>query len=175
MTRVERPDSWHSKRFDQLTTADLYRIIQLRERVFVVEQNCPYLDCDGKDVEALHVYAKQGEEIVAYARVLPPSDTRAQPWIGRVVTDPACRGQKLGYNVMEQSIVSAEEAYRCKEIRVSAQAISSDSTGPSALPPPAVLTWRTGSRISRWFEASDLSQDSEGQPPELAGHQYRCS
>ena len=67
--------TWYERPFDELTSCELYELIQLRERVFVVEQDCPYLECDGKDLEALHVYARDDDAagtLVGYARVLRP-------------------------------------------------------------------------------------------------------
>jgi ElaA protein len=117
---------WHDKRFDQLTARELYGLIQLRERVFVVEQDCVYLDCDGLDLEARHLYATRAEgdpldEVVACARVLAPGIAGQEPAIGRVVTAPELRGLQLGRELMERAISCCLAAHGETAIRVSAQ------------------------------------------------------
>lgn len=81
----------HDADFDGLTTTELYGILQLRSAVFVVEQECPYLDPDGRDIEPLsrHVWTERNGQIDAYLRVLDEGDARR---IGRVVTSPDARG-----------------------------------------------------------------------------------
>lgn len=54
------------KRFDELSTKEIYEILKVRNKVFVVEQECIYQDCDGKDLNAYHIFAEDGEEVVAY-------------------------------------------------------------------------------------------------------------
>ncbi|PIE17089.1 MAG: GNAT family N-acetyltransferase [Proteobacteria bacterium] len=112
---------WHEKHFDELTTAELYGLIQLRERVFVVEQDCVYLDCDGLDREARHVFATREGAVVACARILAPGVVGDEPAIGRVVTAPAVRGQKLGWELMERAVSGCLRAHGELPIRVSAQ------------------------------------------------------
>lgn len=74
---------WLIKTFSQLTAEELYQILQLRVDVFVVEQNCPYHELDGKDQQALHVFARDQEGIQAYLRVLAPGvSSQRHPWDG---------------------------------------------------------------------------------------------
>lgn len=97
--------TWQCKTFSELTTEELYKILQLRNEVFVVEQNCPYQDCDGKDVTAHHLCAWKGEKLLAYTRLLPIGISYPQAAsIGRVVTSPAVRRQNLGKQLMQNSI-----------------------------------------------------------------------
>ena len=101
---------WNCKSFNELTNEELYKILQLRNEVFIVEQNCPYLDCDNKDLKSFHLTACKGDSIVAYSRILPPGisySTAAS--IGRVVTSPSVRGQRLGKELMSKSL---ENLYR---------------------------------------------------------------
>ena len=109
---------WHERAFSQLTTAELYAIVELRERVFVVEQHCAYLDADGLDVAARHVWAARGEAIVAYLRILPPGARFAETSIGRVVTAPDVRGAGVGRELMRRGLAAAGPG----AIRISAQA-----------------------------------------------------
>jgi ElaA protein len=104
--------AWHDRAFGELTAAELYAILELRARVFVVEQKCAYLDPDGLDRTARHVWGARDGEIVAYARILP-APTR----IGRVVTAPEVRGTGVGRELMRRAIATITGP-----IRLSAQA-----------------------------------------------------
>ncbi len=113
---------WHCKSFSELTTEELYKILQLRNEVFVVEQNCPYQDCDGKDLKAIHLSAWQGEKVVAYTRLLPIGVSYPDAAsIGRVVTSPAFRKQSLGKILMKKSIENACLFYGSVPITIGAQ------------------------------------------------------
>tara|TARA_B110000858_G_scaffold193768_1_gene246901 strand:+ start:185 stop:652 length:468 start_codon:yes stop_codon:yes gene_type:complete len=117
--------TWKCQRFDELSTEDLYRILQLRAEVFVVEQNCVYQDVDGFDQQALHVMgelvAGDEAEIVCYTRLLPPGVKYEGAAIGRVVTQKSVRGGGVGKALMVHSIASCEEHWPGKAITISAQ------------------------------------------------------
>jgi ElaA protein len=112
---------WSCKRFEELTTAELYDILKLRSEVFIVEQNCVYLDPDGKDVEAWHLIGKEGGKPIAYTRILAPGVSYPEPAIGRVVTASTKRGGGLGRELMEKSIEQCEKLFGKKSITISAQ------------------------------------------------------
>lgn len=112
--------SWQIARFEELTTAELYAALQLRQRVFVVEQACPYLDADGADAQALHLFGWQEKRLVAYARIFPPSAKYAEASIGRVATHPRDRGTGAGKELMGEAIRRIEDA-GWKKIRIAAQ------------------------------------------------------
>ena len=82
---------WYCKTFDELTTDELYEILRLRTDVFIVEQNCPYPDIDGRDRECVHLFARQDDRICAYLRMFRKDDEPGVLWMGRVVT--AVRGR----------------------------------------------------------------------------------
>lgn len=109
------------KTFQELTTKELYNLLQLRSEVFVVEQDCVYQDIDGKDEKALHVIGYKSDKIVAYTRLFKPGDYFNLSSIGRVVVDKNERQYKYGYNIMEASIKAIEEHYNKTEIKISAQ------------------------------------------------------
>jgi ElaA protein len=101
---------WKCKSFNELTNEELYKILQLRNEVFIVEQNCPYQDCDNKDLKSFHLTAWEKSSIVAYSRILPPGISYSNAAsIGRVVTSPSARGQRLGKELMSRSL---ENLYR---------------------------------------------------------------
>ena len=112
---------WKIKRFEELSATELYSILQLRSKVFVVEQNCVYQDIDGKDLKALHLIGECGEKIVAYARMFNSGDYFENASIGRVVIDPDYRDRKWGFEMMENAIAGIEEHFGETKITISAQ------------------------------------------------------
>lgn len=115
------PLTWIYKPFYELTTAELYVILQLRSEVFVVEQNCVYLDVDGKDKKSFHLMAWQGDELVAYTRLVAPGVSFPEASIGRVITSPNHRGLGIGITLLEKSITHILETYTTNKIRIGAQ------------------------------------------------------
>ena len=109
------------KSFDQLTTKELYDLLQLRSEVFVVEQDCVYQDIDGKDQKALHVLGFKDEILVAYTRIFKPGDYFELASIGRVVVKDNQRKHKYGYDIMEASIQAIKAEYNQTKIKISAQ------------------------------------------------------
>lgn len=113
---------WTLKPFNQLTNSELYSILQLRNQVFVVEQNCPYQDCDGKDLHCYHLMATNGaSNLLAYARIVPPEISYTEPSIGRVTTSPAVRRTGLGITLMQYAIQHVKKLYGDLPIRIGAQ------------------------------------------------------
>jgi len=110
-----------TKTFSELSTNELYAILQLRSEVFVVEQDCVYQDVDFKDQKALHVIGFKNDKIVAYTRIFKPGDYFKKASIGRVVVTKNERINKYGYQIMEASIQAIETFYNEKEIKISAQ------------------------------------------------------
>jgi len=116
--------SFSCKPFDALTVYELYDIMALRQEVFVVEQNCPYLDADGKDVSSWHLMGRDTQgRLVAYARLLPPGvGYEAYASIGRVVSAPSVRRLGLGRLLMAHSMAWCTKVFGSKPIKISAQA-----------------------------------------------------
>lgn len=112
---------WKIKRFETLSVSELYKLLQLRSEVFVVEQNCVYQDIDGKDEKALHLIGEDNGEIVAYARLFKPHDYFEEASIGRVVVRETSRAQKLGHILMREAIQLIETHFEVTEITISAQ------------------------------------------------------
>jgi ElaA protein len=109
------------KTFQELTTKELYDLIQLRVDVFCVEQNCVYQDLDGKDEKAIHVIGKKNHRIIAYTRVFKPGDYFKESSIGRVVVRKDERQHKYGYDIMKASIQAVKEYFNETTIKLSAQ------------------------------------------------------
>ncbi|MDO8270987.1 MAG: GNAT family N-acetyltransferase [Gammaproteobacteria bacterium] len=109
---------WFNKTFAALGTEELYQIVQLRQQVFVVEQNCVYLDADGYDRAALHLFAVQQGCVVAYCRLLPPGLKYQEASIGRVCTALEKRGSGLGRELMQRALTLVSESYAAESVRV---------------------------------------------------------
>jgi ElaA protein len=113
---------WTLYQFDNLSLTTLYEIMVLRQEVFVVEQQCPYLDADGYDHRALHLCGRRGGKIVAYSRIFPPGVKYTEASIGRVLTAPSVRGQLIGKELMKQAIAAVDNHFPHHSITISAQA-----------------------------------------------------
>ena len=112
---------WKIKPFARLSTEELYQILKIRQEVFIVEQTCFYLDADGYDDRAVHIWAEKGGEILAYSRVFEPGIKYAEASIGRVLTNPKYRKNNLGKILIRFSIDTIEARFRTRSIRISAQ------------------------------------------------------
>ena len=112
---------WIIKKFADLTPHELYAILQLRNEVFVVEQNCVYQDADNKDQQSWHVMGWYENLLAAYTRILPPGIMYELPSIGRVVTAAAIRKTGTGKQLMEKSIETVENLFGNAPIQIGAQ------------------------------------------------------
>ncbi|MBT8190110.1 MAG: GNAT family N-acetyltransferase [Bacteroidia bacterium] len=115
-------ESFTHKTFEELTKKELYDLMQLRQEIFIVEQDCPYLDADGLDLDATHLFFYKSGHMIAYTRILPPGlvydDMSA---IGRVVIASSSRGKGIGRTLMEESMIVCKRLYPTKNIKISAQ------------------------------------------------------
>ena len=114
---------WQGCRFDELSLHQLQGIHRARQRVFVVEQACAFLDADDYDAAAFHLaaWASTESDPLAYARVLAPGAKYAEASIGRVLTAASARGQGLGRELVRRAIAHARRAWPTSAIRISAQ------------------------------------------------------
>ncbi len=109
------------KRFNELSTTELYLLLQLRSEVFVVEQNCVYQDIDGKDEKAIHVLGYYNDDLVAYSRLFNKGYYFEEASIGRVVVSPKFRDKKFGHDLMRISIETINKIFNETAITISAQ------------------------------------------------------
>jgi ElaA protein len=109
------------KAFQELTVDELYEVLKLRSEVFVVEQNCVFLDMDDKDQKCYHVMLYQEDQLVGYSRLVPAGLSYSEMAIGRVITAPSVRGKGLGREVMEISIEACQKLFGLGPIRLGAQ------------------------------------------------------
>lgn len=109
------------KAFKELTIEELYTLLKLRNEVFVVEQNCVYLDTDDKDQSSFHLMVFKDNFLAGYSRLVPAGLSYPEVSIGRVVTSAQFRGNGFGKQVMELAIKGCYEKFGKVDIRISAQ------------------------------------------------------
>lgn len=112
---------WILKKFEELSPYQLYALLQLRNEVFVVEQNCVFQDADDKDQHSFHLMGFVDNKLVAYTRLVPPDVIYTDMSIGRVVTSPAMRGTGAGKELMLQSIKYCHHLFGNGTIKIGAQ------------------------------------------------------
>lgn len=116
---------WQWSAFDQLGVADLYQVLQQRQDVFILEQQCFYQDLDGLDQGAHHLlgwrHIDGKRELAAYLRCLAPGAKYTEMSLGRVLTTKAARGSGIGRELLEQGIAHAERQHPGHRIRIGAQ------------------------------------------------------
>lgn len=109
------------KRFKELSAIELYKVLQLRSEVFVVEQDCVYQDVDGKDAKAVHIFTEENGEVAAYCRLFAPGDYFENASIGRVVIGQKYRDRKWGHAMMKTAIAAIQDSWTTSAITISAQ------------------------------------------------------
>ena len=110
------------KSFQELSLEEFHDIIALRIQIFIIEQNCPYQEVDGKDKLAHHLFFKnEMDEIIAITRILPQGISYAEVAIGRVVVHEDYRGTGLGNQLMSDSMNFVRDKYGEVPVRLSAQ------------------------------------------------------
>lgn len=112
---------WSLKKFNKLTALEIYEILKLRSEVFVVEQNCIFLDMDDKDQFAHHLQGRINGQLAAVVRILPPGLAYEEPSIGRVVSSPLFRRKGVGIELMKTAIQETIALYGNVAIKIGAQ------------------------------------------------------
>jgi len=113
--------TWQFKTFNDLSSEEMYALLKLRSEVFVVEQNCVFLDMDDKDQQSLHLMIRIEQELVAYCRIVPPGISFYEPSIGRVVSSSGHRRTGAGRALMLAAIDVARQQFDSQPIRIGAQ------------------------------------------------------
>ncbi|QIM67184.1 GCN5 family acetyltransferase [Mannheimia granulomatis] len=110
--------NWQTKTFEQLSTQELFEIYKLRTAVFVVEQNCPYQEVDAKDLQAVHFFAKNANNLTAYCRLIPSDDG---VHLGRVLVAKEARGSGLARELVQKAMDYCGEHFPTQPIHAQAQ------------------------------------------------------
>ena len=116
--------TWQWNRFAGLSGDDVYDMLALRSTIFVVEQDCVYLDADGLDRRSWHLLGRDdaSHELLAYVRVCDPGVKFGPPSIGRVVVNPSQRGTGLGHELIAEALRRCDAAWPGARNRIGAQA-----------------------------------------------------
>ncbi len=109
------------KSFDELTLHQLYKLLALRTDVFVVEQHCAYPEIDDYDPEARHIMGFQNDELIAYARVLPPNTVYEESSIGRVVVKKTFREKGYGREIFKVALAKVRSLFPAEPVKIQAQ------------------------------------------------------
>lgn len=114
--------NWKIKKFNELNIEEIYKILALRNEIFIVEQECPYLDCDDKDLNSYHLFLRENGEIVSYLRILEKGVSYDEISIGRVAVKKSYRGKGISRKMMLQAIEFIENNLYENTIKIQAQA-----------------------------------------------------
>ncbi len=112
---------WKIKTFDEFTVPELYAVLKARIDVFVIEQNCPYPDLDNYDQKAVHIWAEEDGQVLAYCRVFDKDIKYEETSIGRVLATEQARDKSLGKLLIQYAVETIENRFHTPEIRISAQ------------------------------------------------------
>lgn len=110
------------KKFNELNIEEIYKILALRNEVFIVEQECPYLDCDDKDLNSYHLFLTENGQIVSYLRILEKGVSYDEISIGRVAVKKSYRGKGISRKMMLKAIEFIENNLSENTIKIQAQA-----------------------------------------------------
>jgi ElaA protein len=113
---------WRWQRLAEFSPQDLYQMLALRQRIFVIEQRCIYLDADGVDAITEHLTGHDGDKLVACLRLLPPHVKGPEAAIGRVAVARQYRRQGLGRELMRHAMQHLREQHRDPTAHLAAQA-----------------------------------------------------
>ncbi len=111
-----------SKEFNDLSLQELYSILKIRQEVFIIEQNCNYLDCDNLDLNAIHIYIKEDLKLIAYLRIIKPKVISENAVLGRILVDSERRKNNIGKKIISHAINLIKHNYPNTSIEMSAQA-----------------------------------------------------
>ena len=109
------------KKFDELTTKELYDLLQIRFRVFVLEQKSLYDEVDGRDLNCYHLLGYNNGELVAYLRILPRGLSFNEVSIGRVAVREDSRGYGFGRVIVSKAMDYISNEMKENEVRIEAQ------------------------------------------------------
>ena len=109
------------KKFEELSLDDLYAILNLRQQVFIVEQDCPYIDADYSDQEAFHLLGYAKNKLIAYLRAFPPGIKYSTSSIGRIITAIEYRNKGLGKKITIGGVAFLQKTFPGNDVVISAQ------------------------------------------------------
>lgn len=118
---MEKRLNWKLKKFEELKSEEIYKILKIRNEVFIVEQQCAYQDCDDKDKKAYHLYLEEEGEIISYLRILKKGISFDEISIGRVLVNKNYRYKGISREMMLKAIEFIEQSLNEVKIKIQAQ------------------------------------------------------
>lgn len=112
---------WKLKEFNELSNMELYNILKERTLIFVLEQNCPYQEVDGKDPFSYHLFKEDNGEIIAYLRILPAGVAYQEVSIGRVIVKKEYRGQGIAQELLKKGLDFIQNELQETTVKIQAQ------------------------------------------------------
>ena len=114
--------NWQFKHYNDLLLNEFHDILALRIQVFVVEQNCPYQELDGKDKKSYHLICRNGKgDVVGTMRILPPGVSYDEVALGRIVLAESARGEQQGHEMMKEAMTFSKAEFGDVSIKLSGQ------------------------------------------------------
>lgn len=114
--------NWQWKKFDELSKTELYKMLQIRNEIFIVEKQCPWNEVDGEDKSSLHLLGYDqlnNSNIVAYARLICPKTENTPVHFGRVLVVKEYRNQGISNLIMEQTLAKITDlGYQSRQIDI---------------------------------------------------------
>lgn len=112
---------WNIKKFNDLTNIELYTILKERTTVFVVEQECPYLEVDGKDISSYHLFVENEGDIIGYLRILPSGVAYPEASLGRILVKKEHRGHRLAEELINRGLDFLKKELKETTVKIQAQ------------------------------------------------------
>ena len=95
---------WYCKDYNELSVDELYSILRVRQEVFIIEQNCNYLDADNYDKTSKHLMCVKNQELIAYMRIIPIQGMFETIYFGRILVKKEFRKMGLGALLINKGI-----------------------------------------------------------------------
>jgi ElaA protein len=141
---MEGKIEWVVKKFEDLSVYELYDLLQLRSEVFVVEQQCVFLDPDGIDLHCVHLLGYEGNVLVSCCRVVPPGKSYVSPSLGRIVVRDKGRKVGIGKKLVKKGIEVLLNMYDTKTIEIGAQVYLNEFYRSLGFKPVGEPYWEDG-------------------------------
>jgi len=112
---------WKCKNYSALSTDELYQILRIRQEVFVIEQDCNYLDADNLDKESEHLLCYKQDVLIAYMRIYLNADNVNEISFGRILVKQQFRGMGIGKELVQRGIDVNSNSFKKRIVSMSAQ------------------------------------------------------
>ena len=112
---------WKCKNYSSLSTDELYQILRIRQEVFVIEQDCNYLDADNLDQDSAHLLCYKQDVLISYMRIYFNADNVNEISFGRILVKQQFRGMGIGKELIQRGIDLNSNSFKKRIVSMSAQ------------------------------------------------------